>query len=57
MTTTAAGQSVAVGPLSLVLTPDAPGNGPGQGVEWLLVGTVPERTLAAAAAELLASRP
>jgi hypothetical protein len=57
VTTSAAGQSVTVGPLSLVLTPDTPGNGPGQGLEWLLVGTVSQRALTTAAAELLASGP
>ncbi len=56
VTTSAAGQSVTVGPLSLVLTPDSPGDGPGQGLEWLLVGTVSQQTLTTAAAELLASQ-
>jgi hypothetical protein len=55
VTTSAVGQSVTIGPLSLVLTPDTPGNGPGQGLEWLLVGTVSQRVLTAAAAQLLVS--
>jgi outer membrane lipoprotein-sorting protein len=56
VTTTSTGQSVAVGPLSLVLT--APGTTPGRSIGassgWLLTGTVDVGTLTKAAGELVA---
>jgi hypothetical protein len=47
VSTTPAGLSISVGPLSLLLT-----NRAGQGRYWLLIGTVTDARLAAAAAEL-----
>jgi len=57
VTTSAAGQALQIGPLSLVLTPEiAIGSDPDgdPGTAWLLTGTVTPQTLATAARQLLA---
>lgn len=53
VSTSSAGQGVAVGPLSLVLTRASAAGQPGRGGGWLLVGTVTVATLVTAANQLL----